>query len=272
MSYNPLTVSDITAARILLFVRRYVSKHSQPDCQYPLSPESREEVTAQIVYDWQTADYGDWEPENDQHAAASHARMWRMRGWHGNTADAQAERRFSAKLAKQRQAEGWNDTPSSGTSEDSRTPTPLALLMAREEADRNGLRYVSDRQRKSRRKAVRGRNRLERLLIVDGRYDTHTAIRWEVVKIHGVSHKGTTPNRQIGKSKTVPVPANVCHWALQGRDQCGRFTRSTIPAPVLWTAETRQYLTTPPSPVGKPETAADVEAYREALREYYASR
>ena len=292
MTYNPLTVSEVTAARILLFVRRYVTKHSQPDCQYPLSPESREEVTAQIVYDWQTDNYDGWEPENDQHAAASHARKWRMRGWHGNTADAQAERRFSAKLAKQRQAEGWNDTPSSGTSEDSRTPTPLALLMAREEASGEpimseeawvrsledckeyprpaaGLRYVSDRQRKARRKAVRGRNRLERLLIVDGRYETHTAIRWEVVKVHGICHKGTTPNRQIGKVKTVPVPADVAQWALQGRDQHGRFTRSTTPAPVLWTEETRQYLTTPAKPVGKPETAADVEAYREALASHY---
>jgi hypothetical protein len=269
MSYNPLTVSDQTAAQILLFVRRYVAKHSQPECQYPLSPDAREEVTAQIVYDWQTADYEEWTPDNDQHAAASHARKWRMRGWHGNTADAQAERRFSAKLAKQRVAEGWTDTPSSGTSEDSRTPTPLALLMAREESDRNGLRYVSDRQRKARRKAVRGRNRLERLLIVDGRYETHTAIRFEVVKVHGVSHKGHTPNRQIGKSKTVRVPADVAAWALQGRDTHGRFTRSTIPVPVLWTEETRQYLTTPAAPVGKPETVADVAEYREALAAHY---
>jgi hypothetical protein len=272
MSYNPLNVSDQTAAAVLLFVRRYVSKHSQPDCQSPLSPDAREEVTARIVYDWQTSDYGDWEPENHQHAAASHAYKWRLRGWYGNTEDDHRERKHAARLAKQRIAEGWNDTPSSGTSEDSRTPTPLALLMAREEADRNGLRYVSDRQRKARRKAVRGRNRLERLLIVDGRYDTHTAIRWEVVKVHGVSRKGTIANRDIGKSKTVPVPADVAAWALQGRDTYGRFTRSATPAPVLWTEETRQYLTTPPSPVGKPETAADVEAYREALREYYASR
>lgn len=271
MSYNALTVSDIVAKQVMLFVRRYVAKHSQPDCQYPLSPEAREEVVAMIVYDWQTADYGDWAPENDQHAAASHARKWRMRGWHGNTADQQAERRFAAKLAKQRQQEGWDATPSTGTSEDSRTPSPLAILIAKEEATK-GLRYVSDRQRKARRKAVRGRNRLERLLVVDGRYETHTAIRWEIVKVHGVMHKGTVSNRDIGKSRTVPVPADIAAWAMLGRDDKGRFrpNREAVSA-TPWTAENREARETF-RPMGKPETVPSVAAYREALAEYYEGK
>jgi hypothetical protein len=247
--YNPLTISDRDAAAVMLFIRRYVTKHSQPDCAAPLSPDAREEVTAQIVYDWQTADYSAWTPESHQHAAASHARKWRLRNWYGNTADAQAARRFAAKLAKKRQAEGWDATPSTGTSEDSRTPSPLAILIAKEEASgepimsepawvrflenchelHGGLRYVSDRQRKARRKAVRGRNRYQRILVVEGRYETHTAIRWEKVTIHGVVYKGTVANRDIGKSRTVPVPAAIAAWALLGRDEQGRFVSNQEP-------------------------------------------
>jgi hypothetical protein len=228
MSYNPLTISDAVAKQTMLFVRRYVAKHSQPDCQSPLSPDGREEVVARIIYDWQTGDYSDWTPESDQHAAASHARNWRMRGWYGNTADEHRERRKVAKLAKQQQQEGWDATPSTGTSEDSRTPTPLAILIAQEEAER-GLRYVSDRQRKARRKAVRGRNRHQRILVVEGRYETHTAIRWEKVTIHGVVYKGTVANRDIGKSRTVPVPADIAAWAMMGRDERGRFVSNREP-------------------------------------------
>jgi hypothetical protein len=228
MTYNPLTISNIEARQAMLFIRRYVAKHSQPDCHSPLSPEAREEVAARIIYDWQTADYSEWTPESHQHAAASHGRRWRLRGWHGNTADEQALRRFEAKLAKQRQAEGWDATPSTGTSEDSQTPTPLAILIAKEEAGK-GLRYVSDRQRKARRKAIRGRNRIERWLVVEGRYETHTAIRWEEAKIYGVSYKGTVPNRQIGKSRTAAVPEGLAGWAMLGRDERGRFVPSRKP-------------------------------------------
>jgi hypothetical protein len=194
-------------------------------------------VTAQIVYDWQTGDYSDWTPESDQHAAASHAKQWRVRGWHGQTADAMAEKRFAAKLAKQRAKDGWDATPSTGTSEDSRTPSPLAILIAKEEATK-GLRYVSDRQRKGRRKAVRGRNRHQRILVVEGRYETHTAIRWEKVTIHGVVYKGTVSNRDIGKSRTVPVPADVAAWAMLGRDERGRFVSNREPVTANpWTTE-----------------------------------
>jgi hypothetical protein len=235
--YNPLTISDRDAAAVMLFVRRYVTKHSQPDCPAPLSPDAREELTAQIVYDWQTADYSEWTPESHQHAAASHARKWRLRNWYGNTADVQASRRFEAKLAKQQQQEGWDATPSTGTSEDSRTPSPLAILIAKEEAA-NGLRYVSDRQRKGRRKAVRGRNRHQRILVVEGRYETHTAIRWEKVTIHGIVYKGTIANRDIGKSRTVPVPADIAAWAMMGRDERGRFVSNREPVTASpWTQE-----------------------------------
>ena len=258
MSYNPLAVSDVVAKQTMLFVRRYVAKHSQPDCPAPLSPDGREEVVARIIYDWQTADYSDWTPESDQHAAASHARKWRMRGWFGNTADDHRERRKTAKLAKQQQADGWDSTPSTGTSEDSRTPSPLSILIAKEEASgepimserawvrflenchelHGGLRYVSDRQRKSRRRAVRGRNRLERILVVDGRYETHTAIRFETVRVHGIAYKGTVPNRSIGKSRTVPVPADIAEWAMLGRDERGRFVSNRQPVKASpWTAD-----------------------------------
>jgi hypothetical protein len=292
MSYNPLTVSDRDAAAVMLFVRRYVTKHSQPDCPAPLSPDSRKEVTAQIVYDWQTADYSEWTPESHQHAAASHARKWRLRNWFGNTADAQAARRFEAKLAKQRQQEGWEATPSTGTSEDSRTPSPLAILIAQEEASgepimsepawvrflenchelHGGLRYVSDRQRKARRKAVRGRNRHQRILVVEGRYETHTAIRWEKVTIHGVVYKGTVANRDIGKSRTVPVPADIAAWAMMGRDARGRFVsnREPVTAPMAGVASDKHRTTV--RPMGTPEMAVNVEAHRDAIAAYYAAQ
>jgi hypothetical protein len=181
-----------------------------------------------------------------------------------------AEKRFAAKLAKQRQQEGWDATPSTGTSEDSRTPSPLAILIAKEEAQ-NGLRYVSDRQRKARRKAVRGRNRHQRILVVEGRCETHTAIRWEKVTIHGVVYKGTVANRDIGKSRTVPVPAGIAAWAMMGRDARGRFVSNREPVTANpWNDETRQARETF-RPMGKPDTAPDTAAYREALAAHYST-
>ena len=235
MSYNPLTVSDLTARQIMLFVKRYVAKHSQADGPRPLSPEAREEITARIIYDWQTADYSEWEPESDLHAAARQCRWWRLRGWHGTTQDDEREKKRSAKRAKAHAAAGWDDTPSNGTSEDSRTPSPLAILMA-EETARKGLRYVSDRQREQRRKAVKTRNRHFILISVEGRYETYTAVRVEKVTIYGIRHKGTIANRNIGKAKTDSVSATVAATALRSRDSKGRFIPDMVPAtPSPWT-------------------------------------
>lgn len=273
MSYNPQTVSDVVAGQLLKFARHYVAKHSQADSDKPLSPEAREEVVARILYDWQTADYSEWQPEDDLHAVARQCRWWRIRGWNGETADDQREKRQRQRLAREQSQAGWDATPSTGTSEDSRTPTPLAILIAEEEAT-NGLRYVSDRQRKARRKAVRGRNRLERLLVVEGRYATHTAIRWEVVRIHGILHKGTVANRDIGKARTVPVADGLAQWALRDRDDRGRFVPNREPSDSMpWEDDGGPVcnLETRRRSVGQ-QTAADPAAYREALREYYASR
>jgi len=236
MSYNPRTVSDLTARQMVLFSKRYVAKHSKADGPRPLSPEAREEISARIIYDWQTADYSEWEPESDLHAVARQCSWWRLRGWHGTTRDDEREKKRIAKAAKARAA-GWDDTPSSGTSEDSRTPSPLAILMA-EETAMQGLRYVSDRQRERRKKAVRTRNRHFTLISVVGRHATYTAIRVERVTIYGVRHRGTILNRHIGKAKTRPSSGGKIQAALRGRDVRGRFVADMSPVtPSPWSAD-----------------------------------
>ena len=262
--YNPLTVSDLTARQIMLFAKRYVAKHSQADGPRPLSPEAREEITARIIYDWQTADYSEFEPESDIHAAARQCRWWRLRGWHGTTQDDEREKKRAAKAAKAHAAAGWDATPSSGTSEDSRTPSPLAILMA-EESAQHGLRYVSDRQREGRRKAVKTRNRHFILISVVERYETYTAIRCERVTIYGVRHKGTIANRNIGKAKTEKVSfAAKIKAVLRGRDSQGRFVPDRIPAIAIAAAASVT--------IGVVAVACDIESYRQALRDYYEAK
>jgi len=254
---TPARWDNATAASVLRIVGGYVVKWSGPNDERPLNPEAREEVTAAILFDIMTGpDIPDGIPLL-RHVFRT-CRLWRIRNWWGDSAEAQREKRAAQRAARAAREnpgsaeseESRNKSPYRGHSDDSRQPTPLAQLVAIESASREGLRYVSDRQAKQRRRAVKGHRRaivrtvpgpVVGTLTIDtdaGTWNYAIGSRQGVSFVRedggpvagkrGEGHRGTIDNRAIGKTKTVPVPAELCGWAILGRNERRRFS----PAPL----------------------------------------
>lgn len=255
---TPARWDNATAAAMLKIVAHYVGKHSQDDCPAPLSREGREEIVARIMFDIVTGeDIPDGIPI--VRGVFRKARWWRIRGWCGDVElDRERKRTAAARERDERATPGSesferaaNKSEFRGYSDDSRQPTPLAIVIAAETAEREGLRYVSDRQAKQRRRAVKGHRRaivrtvpgeIVGILTIDTdtgswRYGEGACQRVEfrredggpVSGKRGRSHVGTIDNRAIGKTRTVPVSEGLAHWALLGRNERRRFTPAPLP-------------------------------------------
>lgn len=159
---TPAKWADTVWRLILAVLASYIRKWSGPDSPVELSPDERDEVRSRIVLDIISTECE--EGITPLHHSFRIARQWRMRGWAG---DCQLNReRMRAERAKARESlrdpgsaeseEGRNKSPFRGSSVDSKSPTPLAMMIAEESITRGDVWYVSDRQRKARRRPVKG--------------------------------------------------------------------------------------------------------------------
>ncbi|NBT76528.1 MAG: hypothetical protein EBT15_11320 [Betaproteobacteria bacterium] len=269
---NPLKWSDAVWASVLRILAGYIYKWSGPDSPNALSPEARDEIRSRIVMDICTGEI----PEGitPVHYVFRVARKWRVKGWAGDTETDRERKRKERSRARadmkdpgSAESEGArNKSPYRGVSDDARQPSPLAILVAIETATAEGLRYVSDRQRKARRRPVKGNavptfkaratgfagkpragfGKNGRPLYYPG---ARTLITWETVaptvergeydrksktyKPH-VPYVGTVANRMIGKAKTAPTGSDpvglaMATMAIFGRTGKRRFIRAPIP-------------------------------------------
>lgn len=256
--------------QILAILAAYIRKWSGPDSPDGLSPDERDEIRSRIVMDIMTGDPGELSP---LHFTFRTARKWRMRGWAGDTETHRELMRGIRAKAKQslrdpgsaESEESRNKSPFRGSSADSKTPTPLAMMIAAESAVKGELRYVSDRQRKARRRPVKGNPPAVTYRIVpvgtvgrprvgfgqNGRplYFSGAATRISYVAIPGtiergeycrrtkayrphVPYTGKLANREVGKVKADPVPAGMIREAFAGDVESRRHVRNPIPAPI----------------------------------------
>ena len=268
---TPATWPETFWTTVLAILAAYIRKWSGPDSPAPLSPEERDEIRSRIIMDVMAGDPGELTP---LHYVFRVARKWRIRQWAG---DCETDRirkrneraRARASLRDPGSAEAESDrnkSPFRGASMDAKTPTPLATMIAAESAERGEIRYVSDRQRKARRKAVKGNPgpTTYRVIVVghvgrpragfspSGRslWWPGSATRIAYVAIPAtaergeycrkarayraaVGHVGSVPNREIGKVKADPIPASLAAAAFTGDPEGRTFTRQPIPTRCL---------------------------------------
>lgn len=256
--------------QILAILAAYIRKWSGPDSPDGLSPDERDEIRSRIIMDIMTGDPGELSP---LHYVFRTARRWRVRGWSGDTETHRDLMRAARARARQslrdpgsaESEEARNKSPYRGASADSKTPTPLAMMIAAESAERGELRYVSDRQRKARRRPVKGNPPAVTYRVVpvgtvgrprvgfgqNGRplYFTGAATRIAYVPVPGtvergeycrrtrayrphVPYVGTLANRDIGKVRAEPVPAGMIREAFAGDIESRHHVRQPIPAPI----------------------------------------
>lgn len=272
---KPANWPETLWTQILAILAAYIYKWSGEDSLAPLSPEARDEIRSRIMLDILTGT----PPEGiaPLHYVFRVARQWRVRGWNGdcelNRQRMRAERNAARKALRDpgsmESEEGRNKSPFAGMSDDARQPTPLAQLIAVEEFTRAGLWHTSDRQRKARRKPVKGTpapvayrctvtgfagkpragwGKGGRPLYFTG---ARTLIAWVPVgppaEERGaydpktrtyrpyVSHTGTVANRAIGKVRSPaigrdPVGLAMARMAIVGRDARRHFTPAPMPA------------------------------------------
>ncbi len=265
---NPLQWSDATAAAMLRIVAAYVRKWSGDDSPKTLSPDERDETRSRIIMDIMTGTVPDG--ITPLHYVFRVCRQWRMRGWSGDTETdrlrKRAERAAARKAARdpgsRESEEGRNKSPFRGVSDDARQPRPDRILEAIETATREGLRYVSDRQRKARRRPVKGKPERTRYRVVvvgtlgrgfaglaprSGRPlywpGSGTRIAFEPLpptmevgprgRPH-VPYVGTVANRAIGKAKTAALGEDdigtaAARMAILGRTRRRGFIPPTVP-------------------------------------------
>jgi hypothetical protein len=269
---NPSTWSDEVWSAILAILAAYLRKWSGPDSPVQLSPEERDEIRSRIVMDMMTTEVPDG-ILSPVHWAFRTARRWRMRGWAGDTETDRERKRVARAAARAAMAdpgsaeshEERGKSPFRGMSDDARQPTPLAILIAAETAERGELRYVSDRQRKARRRPVKGNTPPPRYRVVPvgtvgrprvgfgagGRplYFPGAATRIAYVPIppdhevgpydrrtrsYGphVPHVGRIGHREVGKVKADPIPPDLAHAAVRGRAEARVRVRNPMPAPI----------------------------------------
>jgi hypothetical protein len=270
---NPLKWSNEVWAMVLRMLAAYIYKWSGKDSPIELSPEARDEIRSRVVMDICTGEI----PEGitPVHYVFKIARKWRVKGWAGDTETDRERKRKERNRARadmkdpgSAESEGArNKSPYRGVSDDARQPSPLAILVAIETATTEGLRYVSDRQRKARRRPVKGNvvptfkaratgfaGRPRAGFGSNGRPlyypGARTLITWEPVaptvergeydrkakayRAH-VPYVGTVSNRMIGKVKTDPTGSDpvglaMATMAILGRTGKRRFNRAPVPA------------------------------------------
>lgn len=261
---NPAKWSDAFWRSAMGIIKAYVRKWSGDDAPAPLNSEAREEIASRIYFDILT---GEELPEGmtPMHHIFRVCRRWRIKAWAGDCEldrerKRSAARRYRDALANpgsEASEQKRNKSPYRGCSDDARQPNPLAVLMAIETATLDGLRYVSARQAKRRRRAVKGRRVIRRycrptgltrpaVLLPSGRLTywpgTATRLEWhsEVVAECGpfgrphVSHVGTIPNRAIGKKATARLGSDaigqaMARMAIVGREETRRFVPAQTP-------------------------------------------
>jgi len=284
---DPAKWGDSMWSAILAILAAYIRKWSGEDSPATLSPEARDEIRSRIVLDVIA------QPVPEGFSALRHvfriARQWRVRGWTGDTALDQREKRAARRAARaaardpgsKEAEERRNKSPFRGVSDDARQPTPLAQLVAIESATREGLAYVSDRQRKQRRRAVSGkpspvRHRVRivgfvgkprvgfgsggRPLYFPG---AATRIAFEPLAPEGEryycrktrkwmphpGHIGSIANRAIGKAKTDAI----------GQDAIGQ---AMVRMAIIGRTEGRRFIPSQPPTVGIPAQPGDGSAIR----------
>jgi hypothetical protein len=284
---NPLQWSDATAAATLRIVAAYVRKWSGPDSPDTLSPDEREEVVSRIIFD--VMEGGDV-PDDiaPLHHVFRTCRRWRVRGWNGNTAYDHRERRAALRAARaaerdpgsRESEEGRNKSPFRGVSDDARQPRPDRILEAIETATREGLRYVSDRQRKARRRPVKGKPEATRYRIaivghvgrpMAGYSPTGRALYWPGSATR-IAFEPLPPTREVGPrgKPHVPYVGTVGHRAIGkaktaavGEDAIGTAAATMA---ILGRTERRRFIPTPPPTRGVPAMIGDGSAIRTAKR------
>jgi hypothetical protein len=242
---NPLKWSDAYCANVLRILAAYIRKWSGSDSPRELSPDARDEIRSRILMDLMTGEIPDG--VSPIHYVFRTARRWRSKGWNGDTQtntermrrEAAAARKSLSDPGSEASEAARNKTPYRGSSVDSKSPTPLAMMIAAETVATVGIHYVSDRQAKARRRPVKGkatptyrpritgfagrprvgfgrngrplyftgaRTLLEWVAIppsVEVAYN-RKSLQWE----HGPFHTGTLANRSIGKVKADPIGQN----------------------------------------------------------------
>lgn len=256
---------------ILAILASYIRKWSGPDSPAELSPDERDEIRSRIMLDIMTGDPGDL---SIMHYVFRTARRWRIRGWAGDTeTDRNRKRSERARARKDSRDPGSaesetarNKSPYRGSSADSKQPTPLAILIAAESAERGEIRYVSDRQRKARKRPVKGNpgptTYRVRVTGSVGRglagygpktgrplywIGSATCIAFDPIPAtfergeydrkarryrEYIPFTGSIPNRQIGKVKADPIPAGESMAVLVGTGERRVFIRPTMGDPI----------------------------------------
>lgn len=265
---NPLKWSNDTAAAMLRIVQGYTFKWSTELTLSPLSPEGRDETASRIMFDVMTGTVPDG--ITPLHYVFRTCRRWRLRGWAGDTETDRIRKRAERAAAKKglrdpgsrESEEERNKSPFRGVSDDAKQPRPDRILEAIESATMAGLHYVSDRQRKARRRPVKGRPERTRYRVTivgtvgrpiaghapNGRPlywpGSATRIAYEPLpptmevdrqgRPH-VAYVGTVANRSIGKAKTAALGTDevgtaAARMAILGRTDRRRFNRPPLPA------------------------------------------
>jgi hypothetical protein len=281
---NPLQWSDATAAATLRIVAAYVRKWSGDDSPHTLSPEEREEITSRIIMDVMTGTIpAEIAP---LHYVFRTCRRWRVKGWNGDTetdrirkrAERAAARKSLRDPGSRESEEGRNKSPFRGVSDDARQPRPDRILEAIETATMEGLRYVSDRQRKARRRPVKGKPEATRYRVaIVGRigrpmagYAPNGRTLWWPGSGTRIAFEPLPPTREVGQRGRphVPYVGTVGHRAIGkaktpavGADAIGTAAATMA---ILGRAERRRFIPTPPPTRGVPAMAGDGSAIRTA--------
>jgi hypothetical protein len=280
---KPATWGNELWSNLLGILAAYIYKWSGPDSPAELSPEARDEIRSRILIDLMTGEVPDG--VSPMHYVFRTARRWRVRGWAGDT-ETDRERKRSERSAARRNLrdpgsreseENRNKSPFRGVSDDARQPRPDAILSAIETAERVGLHYVSDRQRKARRRPVKnkpgpvkyrcrvvgfvGRPRAGfgqmtgKPLYFPG---AATRIAFEPLPPEfetgprgkpAIPFTGTIGHRAIGKARTAATGADAVGHAMATMAILGRESR-------------RRFIPTPPPTSGIPATPGDGTEWR----------
>lgn len=162
--FNPAAVTETEAAAVLVVVRSFVRRHSQPLSPHPLSEEGRDDVASQIVANVFTRDYEGSGVDSLAAAVWQACGLWRRCGWRCDPTSWN-ERRRQARAA----AKGDHPNPNERTCQGGGSDNP-ARIAAAIEAAAGGLWAVSVQNRgRVAKRATRGGKRMPGMAAADAR-------------------------------------------------------------------------------------------------------